>query len=199
MAQPVKRGEGAQVLETRPKGSEWRRGFALGRGMQPEDSGVSEQDRGAGGTPGGSMLVGVDAGKDASAALYREILITGGSETQTESHPPVGKPPPQLPSGVQPNHWQQRPQHCNHNAGTSVLTRCALNEPLKSYSDSWGFSGPSEIKFIQGYGQARRKGASRAGSPVRYQFQGRWHDFYRLISSPANKRLPPTPSTCHEK
>lgn len=148
---------------------------------------------------GAAVLVGVDAGKDASAALYMEILITGGSETQTESHPPVGKPPPQLPSGVQPNHWQQRPQHCNHNARTSVLTRCALNGPLKSYSDSWGFSGPSEIKFIQGYGQARRKGASRAGSPVRYQFQGRWHDFYRLISSPANKRLPPTPSTCHEK
>lgn len=56
MAQPVKREEGAQVLETRPKGCEWRRGFALGRGMQPEDSGVSEQDRGAGGTPGGSSV-----------------------------------------------------------------------------------------------------------------------------------------------
>ena len=55
---------------------------------------------------GTAVFVRVDAGKDMHA-LSMEIVITRGSETHADSHPLVGKPPPQSLLGVQPNCWRQ--------------------------------------------------------------------------------------------
>lgn len=48
---------------------------------------------------GTAGFVRVDAGKDMHA-LSMEIVITRGSETHADSHPLVGKPPPQSLPGV---------------------------------------------------------------------------------------------------
>lgn len=56
---------------------------------------------------GTAVFVRVDARKGTRGAHYMEILIIRDSETQPESHPLAGNPPPHPLPGVQPNHWKQ--------------------------------------------------------------------------------------------
>lgn len=87
----------------RPCGPSW--GGGCGRSLRAQ---ASESRTGTQMTSvGAAVFVGLDLRKDTHGALCMEILIIRGSETQVESHPLVGNPPPQSVSGVQPNHWKQ--------------------------------------------------------------------------------------------
>lgn len=80
------------------------------------------------------LFVREDSRKDTHVAHCMEIVIAEDSETQSESRPGAGKPPPQAFSRVQPKHWKQTggpaSQPPSHPAKISVLTKPAAR-PLK--------------------------------------------------------------------
>lgn len=105
--QPEVRREGAEVPKTlRPRVEKrlclGERGAALAWGSR-----ASEQDRGASRCPWEQRRLSEWMQERICTALSMEIVITRGSETQADSHPLVGKPPPQSLPGVQPNCWRQ--------------------------------------------------------------------------------------------
>lgn len=89
--------EGAEVLKT-PR-------TRVGRGSALERA--SEQDRGASQCPWEQRCLSEWMEERICTTLYMEIVITRGSETQADSHPLVGKPPPQCLPEVQPNSRRQ--------------------------------------------------------------------------------------------
>lgn len=199
---PEIRREAAEVLKTPRtwvgRGSALeRRGAAPVWGLQ----GIRAGQRGQPMSVGTVVFVRVDAGKDMHRSLHgnsdHSRLWNPGWLTSSGRKAPTPVPPWGSAKLLETN---KGPRHSNHNARISVLTSHALNGPLSSYSDSWDFLRPQKPTSYRGEG-VENKILLWAGQEclIRYEALGKLHNLYKPISSPVNKGLSPTPSTCYEK
>lgn len=143
--------------------------------------------------------------------LYMEILIIWNSETQTESHPPVGNPPPQSFSGVRPNHWKQTrgpstvialPRFM-HGPGVPQM---ALYNCILTLGAFWGLENrlfpevrlPPRV-WTAAVGRLGEWAGSSPQCPIRYKALGKSYNLYEPVSSSMNQGLLPISSEYSEK